>query len=227
MLQVNQLIGFGAGAEVTPVVIQNTANPTKATVNGFTATFSAVGIGAEAPSRIVVVACTFESSFGNQWPQSCTIGGVSANALTLRGNTSNSITTRLFYLAVPTGTTATVVVTFNDDSEGDCKISVYSVTAGAYYAQGGDTSIDMDASDPLTTGAISIPENGGFLAVVIGNTDVNAKTWSGATESVDEDAGNHRHTTAIKNGGGSVTVTCQGTQTSEYGAMAWMTFEPI
>ena len=54
----------------------------------------------------------------------------------------------------------------------------------------------MDASTPLTTGAITIATGGGFIAVAAGANDSGTKTWANATEDIDADVGVFEFTTA-------------------------------
>lgn len=226
MLLVNNLIGFGGGGAKTPVVVTKTAATGVTATASDPHTFSSVSIGSADASRIVVVACTLQATFADNQPLSCTIAGNTATALTLGGSPTNAIHTRIFYLAVPTGTTANIAIDFNANDAKDVYITVYSVTGGKYLSQGTDTSTDMDATDPLTTGSVTIPDGGALIAVAACTQDNAAKTWTNATEDTDVDAGNQRHTSAVATTAGSTTVTCQGTTNGEDGVLSWAIFEP-
>jgi hypothetical protein len=231
MLHVNQLIGFGAGGPSGPVVITQTAAPAGAATSGNVATYSSQSIGAASPDRIVclLVGCERISASIN----SATIDSGGGPVAMTAGSLGNEgiMYARAFYASVPSGTTATFTVTFatNDPLASENRVSVYSVTgANATPAtSGADASSDMDASDPLTTGSITIPTGGGFLAVAAGLTDTDAKTWSNATEDIDVDAGLFRYTTAFTTTPGTVTITCQGTSNGEDGAMSWIIFNSL
>lgn len=208
-------------------VITQTANPAGSAASSNIATYSSQAIGAAGASRIVVVAVGTELL--NSAPTACTIDygsgdvAMSAGAVATFGNQN----ARLFYLAVPTGTTATIKVTFGSTNPDGTQnhIAVYSVTGGIYSAEGSDTSDDMDITDPVTTGIINIPTGGGFIGVVSCQNDTNAKTWIGATEDIDNDAGVYRFTTSISTTSGSTTVMCTGITETENGAFSWLIFD--
>lgn len=205
------------------VAITQTANPAGVSASSNVATYSGVSIGTAASNRIVVVVVGTE--LASATINSVTLGGTTMNNGT-QGNFS-AVYTRTFYLAYPTGTTADVVVTFGANaSSTQNHIAVYSVTDAEVIATNGWGSTDMDATAPLTTASITIPTNGGFLAVAAGATDTVGKTWANATEDIDEDAGAFRFTTATSTTAGSTTVTCTGGTNGEDGAMSWIIFAP-
>jgi hypothetical protein len=79
---------------------------------------------------------------------SCTLGGTTMTAGT-QGN-QGAVYSRLFYLLYPTGTTATVAVTFTTNSPTSTQnhIAVYTVTDAVVSSVGGAQSTDMDATSP-------------------------------------------------------------------------------
>lgn len=205
------------------VEITQTANPAGVNSSSNVATYSGVAIGTAHASRIVVV--VVGSELTSATINSCTIGG---NAMTA-GDQGNQgvVYSRLFYLAVPTGTTADIVVTYGANASSiQNHIAVYKVTGGVYASKGSHNSTDMDATAPLTTGTgITIANGGGFLAVAIGATDGGAKAWANATEDLDDDVGNIRFCTATRTTALSGTaITCTGSNNGEDGAMSWIIF---
>lgn len=204
-------------------VITQTANPAGVSASATVATYTGVSIGTAAPNRIVVV--LVGSELASTPIASCTIGGNAMTAGT-QGN-QGAVYARAFYLLYPTGTTANIAVTFTTNSPTSTQnhIAVYSVVGGTYSSTGADQSTDMDSTDPLTTGSISIASGGGFIAVVASATDTNAKTWANATEDIDADGGALRFTTATRTTALTTTaVTCTGTTNGEDGAMSWIIF---
>lgn len=210
------------------VSITQTANPAGVSASSNVATYSAVSIGAAVPNRIVVVAVA--SELASTPIDSCTIDyGSGDTAMTsaagLAGN-FGAVYARLFWLLVPTGTTATIKVTFGTNSPSNTQnhIAVYRVLDAVYSSGGNDGSTDMDATDPLTTGSITIPSGGGFIAVAGGATDGTGKTWANASEDIDADAGALRFTTATRTTALTTTaVTCTGTN-GEDGALSYIIF---
>lgn len=204
------------------VTITQTANPAGVSASSNVATYTDAAIGTAAPNRIVVV--LVGSELASTPIASCTIGGNAMNAGT-QGN-QGAVYARAFYLLYPTGTTATVAVTFTTNSPSSTQnhIAVYTVTDAAYSSTGADKSTDMDATDPLTTGSTVIAAGGGMIAVAACATDTVAKAWANLGEDIDDDAGALRFTTAFSTTAGTATRTCTGTTNGEDGAMSWLIF---
>lgn len=204
------------------VAITQTANPAGVNHSGGVVTYSGLSIGTAAADRIVVVLIGSEA--GDE-PSEVTIGGNAATKATGTTLGTTTVDAYIYYRAVPTGTTADVVISSFSAQSTNHHIAVYSVTGAASPpTAGNDTSDDMDATDPLTTGSTTIAANGGMLAVAAGSTDANAKTWANLTEDIDADAGALRFTTASSTTAGTATRTCTGTQNGEDGALAWVIF---
>ena len=204
-------------------VITQTANPAGVSATATVATYTGVSIGTAAPNRTIVVVVGTELAAAN--PSACTIDG---NAMTAgTGGDQGAVQTNLFYLPYPTGTTANIAVTFSAVSPTSTQnhIAVYSVVGGTYSSKGGAQSTDMDSTAPLTTGSITIPTDGGFIAVAAKATDTIRAAWANATEDLDVDAGGFGFTTATRTTALTTTaVTCTGTTNGEDGAMSWIIF---
>ena len=113
LLGVNQLIGFGAGISSAPASVTFTDS----TVSGADATvytFSTQDIGTAGANRHVIVLIHAGDLSGSTGISSVTVGGIAASSAVTHGDTiaGTSFTTAIFIAAVPTGTTADVVVTF-------------------------------------------------------------------------------------------------------------------
>ncbi len=207
------------------VAITRTADVAGVALTSLVATYSSVSIGAATSDRIIVVAC---DSFLS--PLSATIdsgsGFVAMSATTGAGG-AGSLSTRIFYLTVSSGTTATIKITYTfDDTDGSLNhVIVYRVTGGSdtLNSSGTDTSADV-SSDPLTTGSRTVPTGGGLF--VSAALDSGAVTWASATEDIDLSAGGFRYTAAIRVTTGTVAVTCTNTAGAEgiSGVLSWIIF---
>lgn len=208
------------------VGITRVADPAGVSSSSNVATYSGVSIGTAAEDRIVVLSVVSELTSAS--PNSATIDGVAMTAQAATGNLG-AVYARNFYIHWPTGTTATFEVTFGANASSTQNHVIVHRVVGSDpvpTAQGGDGSTDMDVTDPLTTGSVTIPTNGGFVGIAAGATDTVAKTWANATEDLDADGGGLRYTNAIRTTAGTVTITVTGGTNNEDGALAWLIFKP-
>ncbi len=207
------------------VAITRTADPVGVTADGSNnANYSAASIGTASDDRVVWLLIGKEVA--TLTPGAVTIDG-SAMAL-VNGNTFGSMGAWIYRRNWPTGTTANFVVPWGGAiTNVQNHVAVYITTdaKAPEKSNGNNTSTDMDATAPLTTGSVTIPTGGGMLAVAVGATDAVGKTWANITEDLDEDAGNFQFGTASTLTPGTVTVTCTGGTNLEDGAMAWAIFE--
>lgn len=163
MLNVTDLIGFGAGGDLPAVVsyIGSNSSPN----NNTAYTFTAQNIGTASSDRIVVVGTT---SNGNSLGISgITLGG-SAMTKIAEGSNSNHFAT-LYYLAYPTGATADIVVTWGDGKL-RCGIVVYTITKALSATPTHSNS--AGASSTIVSTTINYNANG----VVIGVSHAGANT---------------------------------------------------
>ena len=207
------------------VAITQTADPAGVAADGsFNTTYSTLSIGTATDDRVVVVVIGKEVA--TRVPGTVTLGGLTM--VQASGTTFGSMGAWLYYLSYPTGTTATVVIAWGGAvASTENHIAVYTITDGGFPPKlsGSNSSTDMDASSPLTTGSVTIATNGGVLAIAVGATDTVVKTWANITVDLEEDAGGFRFTTAKRITSGTVTITCTGTTNLEDGAMAYAIFE--
>lgn len=204
------------------VAIAQTANPAGVADTANVTTYSGASIGTASQDRIVVVLIGKEVA--TVTVSSVTIGGVPA-ALA-NGTTFGSMGAWIYYRSYPDGTTADIAVTWSGAITAvQNHIAVYAVTDGAAPPTSGvNTSTDMDATAPLTTGSTTIATGGGMIAVAVGATDTVAKTWANLTETIDDDAGDFRFTVATSTTAGTAARTCTGGTNNEDGALAWVSF---
>jgi hypothetical protein len=178
-LTVNQLSGFNA--------VQTEAAPppsASVTFNGCTSdssdlstyTFSSVSVGDAASDRLILVGSTAEDSSNTIVHPTFTIGGVNAvEAATTNG--AYTVHTGFAIAAVPTGTTADIVLTYAEvlTSAGICSWSLYGFSSAAFSASGRGT-LDTGASFDIN------------VAVTAGDLVAAMSTDTGTTETISADA---------------------------------------
>lgn len=163
------------GAALSPARAFITANSIVNTgKNAFT--FASTPIGSPSTDRIVVVAATSRSSGGHSIT-GVTIGGVAATQAT--GSSGEESATGIWYLSVPSGTQADIVVTTSAACYG-ASISVYSLT-------GLSSAAPHDAQSTTTSGAapsvnVSVSSGGLLIAVAQARGTGSTATWTGATQ---------------------------------------------
>lgn len=200
------------------VAITQTANPVSAGT-GTTITYSSVSIGTAAEDRVVVVCVGTELTAGAI--SAATLGAIAMNAST--NGTQGAVGACIFWLYAPINTTADVAVTFGvSQTSATHHVAVYSVTDAVGTAFNSSSVGDTD-SDPISSGAITIPSNGGCVAVSA-MAAAALRTWTGITEDIDETAGTFQFSTGISTTGGTPTITVSGAN-NEDGALAWAIFE--
>jgi hypothetical protein len=206
------------------VAISRTANPLGSDSTGTTTrTYTGLSIGAADASRIVVLVVGAELTSGS--PSSATID-YGSGALTMTPGTLGSlgaVFARTFYLAAPTGTTADFAITFGASQGATTQhVAVYRVIDGVFSSENGIGDTD---ADPIDSGAITIPTDGGCIGVAAFAADTTARTWTGITEDIDDDAGTFRFTTGMSTTAGTPNITVSGGN-NEDGTLAWIIFAP-
>lgn len=158
---------------VTPVTLGTIVQGTD-TSDASTYTFTSVAAGTAADDRIMACAIGVR---GLANYSSVTIGGVTADLRMTVTNTSDRVF--LVTAAVPTGTTATVVVTLSG-STSRCGIALVPIY-GAGSAVPTDT--DSSTSDPGAV-TLTVPANGVALGYTL-SVNGASYTWTGLTEAFD------------------------------------------
>src|SRR3990167_5715602 len=155
------------------------------TTNATQYTFSNVAIGAASADRIVIVSASGgRAAGGTHTVSSLTIAG--SAAVLLKEVACGHLGTEsisLWALAVPTGTTANIVVTWNA-SMIDCGIGVWALTGAksTVYATASDNT--TGAGKPATT--ISCLAGGSIIAAAGMHSISDVCAWTGLTERFDE-----------------------------------------
>lgn len=151
-----------------------------------TGTFNGVSIGTADASRVVVVVCYADNANlgGIPTPTGLTIGGVSAVKLHdgIRVSGNNQIALAAFALAVPTGTTADIVVTYNEyayvgaiDVFRCLGITTTALTTASFNASSDsnlNVNLTVPASSNLTMGAV----------IYQGCSSGTSVSWAGMTK---------------------------------------------
>ena len=165
--------------------------------NSSTITYNAGGdplIGSPDPHRYVVVAWGGTVSAGAA-VTSVTIGGVSAFLLpgTNQSDNGNAVRTEFWQALVPTGTTATITMAFNQtiaqSSIAVCRIVTYATTAS--------TATQNSSGAGSLVNNVLVPAGGGMLSFTFLQTDGGGGVgWTNATIDYEAAAGTSRASAA-------------------------------
>jgi hypothetical protein len=149
---------------------------TGADVTQSTFTFSSQSIGTAFTDRIVIVPFYWDTSGSTRTVSSATIGGVAANIVAQNGGTGGG--TAIIWAAVPTGTTATIVINFSANVLA-CDIAVYAADPVTNTPLDFATS-GYATSSPSTAANVDV-QPGGFCIAVhhLRTSNVTAKNWNG------------------------------------------------
>ncbi len=170
---VEQSIWPGAGLEAS-----QTGSDSDGTTQS-TYTFSGVSIGAADANRYVVVGLALRAA-GNRTISSVTIGGVTAtSAVDLDGDAGGNTTrAALFIAAVPTGTTADVVMTLSGSAARAAVVAWRLVNANP-------TANDTDTSSSDPSGStLNIPAGGVGIGFGASHNGTSV-SWTNLVEDVD------------------------------------------
>jgi hypothetical protein len=184
------------------VTFTPTANPPIQTLGfgGPTVTFSNVNIGTPSAGRVVVVGVA-DNAASYDGITGVTIGGVAATEAVF-SDTATTNYASLWYASVPTGTTATIVVTGQGSGLAEVGILVGAITGDSSAAPVAVSTHPTvyDSGDPQlipTTGTVNVPTNG--AAVLFGESefyDSGTPTWTNTTSA----SGDYKLATSTGNG---------------------------
>jgi hypothetical protein len=159
-----------------------------------TFTFSSENIGAADPTRLIAVVIGMTDSLATTAadPTGVTIAGISATKAVgttqFNGTLVESANTSIWYASVPTGTTATIAVTYGM-SHTQCGIGIFrfiNLNSSTPFATGGgktlvnSTGTTVSANLNVSSQGIAI---GGIISV--GGTSAPTYAWTGLTKSYD------------------------------------------
>lgn len=170
------------GASPASLIFQATTQQTSAT----NYTFAGQAIGSATPSRYVIVAAHLYSNSARTI-SSVTVGGISATQVVTQSVVNFfSYRASIYIAAVPTGTTADVVV----NTSGVCEQMTISVWAA--YDLNSATAVDSDSATSSGSSTFNIPAmttsaDGVALASCVYNRNGSgsAFAWTNATERSD------------------------------------------
>ena len=170
---------------VPPTHVFGEARGSTATATSYN--FATVGIGAASPGRFVCVGVAVSATTGSPIT-GVTIGGIAATQLSSNNNIGTAFGSSWWGAFVPTGTTATIVVTCGTQDR--CWICTYAV-----YNSNLQTVRDLiqagSAAGTVGTGTVDVRQGDivlAFSAETNTGGGTNA-TWVGATEDGAVDAG--------------------------------------
>lgn len=181
MSAIHQVL-LGTGATIPSLSYRTSAQQTGSAT---TFTFTTQDIGSASSARYVVVSTGAPN--GGSAPSSVTVGGLSASLL--KSQSVSSYNTSIWIAAVPTGATATVVVsTASSLSMGIGVWAVYNIMSSTAVATSGATGSAPSLN--LTVSANGIVITSGFASDTSPTT-----TWTGVTENFDTVFDTNRMTT--------------------------------
>ena len=164
----------GYGQAPTPIAITQT-DESVITTNATGYTYSSQAIGTASDDRIVVVVTNADHASATA---TATIGG---DAMTKWFEVAAPVHS-FFYRAVPSGTTAEIIVTMST-TVGNNQIGVYAVTGASTTLH--DTARQQPASGNVPTVTIDVAAAGGLIANSF-NDNSATTTWSGVTEDYEQ-----------------------------------------
>jgi hypothetical protein len=173
------------------VALSQTSTGSAQVPNGTaTVTISSLAIGAAAFDRLVFMGLGFFDITGDIQadPSSVTIGGVTATqAVVSNENAAWRPAVYEYWAALPSGTTANVVVDFpaNAGTGNYIGVSLYSVTgADTTTPVSATASTDTQSTTQAVSGSIAVPSGGALIAMGAGLDSGNATgfSWANATQ---------------------------------------------
>jgi hypothetical protein len=167
----------GTDADGTAITAGFTDSSIDAT-NLTTYTFSSQALGTASADRKIIVGVSTNSTPGRT-VSTLTVGGVSATLVARQTSSNGEEMLEMWEAEVPTGTTGDVVVTWSTACD-RCGIGLHSVYGAAtLYAD-----VYSDNADPMNA-SINVPA-GGIVVGCAGWSAVGSATWTGVTETYDE-----------------------------------------
>lgn len=180
-LRVILLIGLVLSGSVylraaSTVVVTATSGSTASLT---TYSFAGLSIGTASADRYVIVGIESQAGGTTGVLNSSTIGGIAGATVVQMTNTSGGFSSivALVIAAVPTGTTATITVTFNV-SNARCGVQVYAATG--MDGSAATNTYTSKANDP--TVSMNISAGGSAIGA---SEALGTATWTGLTEDSD------------------------------------------
>jgi len=178
--------GFFGATNLSVTFIGCTADTSDATVY----TYTDHATGTADANRTTIIGVMAEDSATNFEVSSMTVGGSAATERFDQSNISFAIEQAVYVFANPTGTTATIEVTFSEAITGStiCVWAASNLSATTAIASNSDSS-----TTGLDAGDLTLSGHAGGAAIVIGigidAASTAAWAWTGPTERADAAAG--------------------------------------
>lgn len=154
---------------------------------GTSITFTAVPIGVADANRVVGVGVWWRENSDTDTITSMTVGGISASQASGARSTradGGLCLSDIWYAAVPTGTTANVVVNFSAAAlRGG--VSTYRIITSTPTPSA--TSFGISLTSGVSTGSITVPSGGAGFAMYGNRNQSSATTWTNAVLDYDAD----------------------------------------
>ncbi|RAZ75849.1 hypothetical protein [Mesorhizobium atlanticum] len=145
-----------------------------------TYTFSNHAIGAAATNRYILVQVSGTVSAVSRNITSITVGGSTPTTLATTSGTTQRGCQGFYIISIPTGTTATTVVTF-DGSMQCAQLSVWRLT-GLSSLTAVDTQYVESSSTTNLSCTINVKNGGAIFAGSVNRGNLPTQTWSGANK---------------------------------------------
>ena len=176
-------------------VSANTTNPVS---------FASMASGTAAADRISVAAIL--SRFRTA-TTGCTINGISATKAIERFNGTSNMLAAIYYVANPSGTTATVAITFGNAASGGISCQLYRIIGANTTPVATDVD-DVTNQENISISGLTIPSGGCGIWAATNGEQTQPGVWSGTgvTATMDRDAGTSRHGSAYSTTAGTPTV---------------------
>lgn len=174
-------------------------------------TFDDVDIGIAAEDRIVPLTLNWRAQTGTTRTLSgVTIAGIAASRARQQQTGASEPVQRaeIWEAPVPTGTTAQVVLTFNDTTETNISLSSFSITGAASPASTANGATNNSATSIAAD--FTLPADGVAVFAGVNGEQGLAATWTNATEHQDANTTTFRSGSASRATAGEVTVTYTG-----------------
>lgn len=192
--------------------------------NTYSYTFSSASIGAAANDRLVVVCANINvTGSGSYFINTITIGGTTA---TIAVRSASSTNCAIAYLLVPSGTTATIVVTLGGSgTPGRCQIDVFNVTGWTSQTPSSTGSTNATTGTTISTTAPLASSGDCAVSTCFTYAEIT-HSWSSpmieASDFITEDSSaSSAYANDLNIGPLTVTVTKSASSTSTMSIATW------
>jgi len=184
------------------------------TSGGTSFTFSSQSLGAADATRYIIVSAGGQVAADNTI-SSITVQGISGSQVVTSGD-GGETRASIWIIAVPTGTTGDVVVTFSGTAN-NCGIAVYRMV-GATSAIPTATASDNSITSNAESASLTIPTGGAGVGYFLMESTITTRTatWTNLTEDMDQliesssAVNSHSSAASLTPGTSTITATASG-----------------